>query len=99
MSNSNVGKVVDAGGNEVDIMFSPVEDCRGSVLWFSATKGYGFVEVSGLFRDGKPLQAFLHYKNIEGHGYKNAREDDNVRFTLQDDGRGPIAKNVIILTG
>jgi CspA family cold shock protein len=54
---------------------------KGTVIWFSPVKGYGFVSVGG-------QQAFVHYSQIEGEGYRNLAHGDRVEFSLTDKGKG-----------
>ena len=60
----------------------------GTVKWFSPEKGYGFISQS----DGQDV--FVHYSSIEGDGYRNLAEGENVEFELEDGPKGPHAMNV-----
>ena len=62
---------------------------RGTVKWFSDEKGYGFIEPEGGGED-----AFVHYSDIEGDGYKSLQEDSEVEFELEQGDKGPRAVNV-----
>ena len=64
---------------------------EGSVKWFNAQKGYGFIEVD----DGKDV--FVHYSEIQGDGFKTLEEGQNVEFEIVDGNRGPQAANVVKL--
>ncbi|NLM17321.1 MAG: cold shock domain-containing protein [Candidatus Riflebacteria bacterium] len=61
---------------------------RSRVKWFDNVKGYGFIEST----DGKDI--FVHYKQIEGDGYKTLKEGQIVEFDLTDGEKGPLATNV-----
>lgn len=61
---------------------------QSRVKWFDNVKGYGFIEAT----DGKDI--FVHYKQIEGDGYKTLREGQEVVFELEDGPKGPLATNV-----
>ena len=61
----------------------------GIVKWFSRLKGYGFINPD----DGGD-EVFVHYSAIDGEGYRNLHEGDNVDFELVDQGKGPQARNV-----
>jgi CspA family cold shock protein len=61
----------------------------GVVKWFSRLKGYGFIEP-----DDGGQEVFVHYSAIEGDGYRNLYDGDNVDYEQVDYGRGPQAKNV-----
>ena len=60
----------------------------GTVKWFNETKGFGFVTTE----DGQ--DAFVHYSDIEGDGYKTLAEGDAVEFELTEGPKGPKAVNV-----
>jgi len=62
---------------------------RGTVKWFSDEKGYGFIEPEGGGED-----AFVHYSDIQGDGYKSLQEDSEVEFELEQGDKGPRAVNV-----
>jgi cold shock protein len=62
----------------------------GIVKWFSRLKGYGFIEPE----DGGD-EVFVHYTSIEGDGYRNLYEGDEVEYIEIDRGKGPQAQAVI----
>jgi CspA family cold shock protein len=64
---------------------------RGTVKWFSAEKGYGFIAVEG----GKDV--FVHYSAIVGEGFKTLEEGQRVQFDIVDGRKGPQAANVTVL--
>jgi len=61
---------------------------QGTVKWFNAEKGYGFIA-----EDGGP-DVFVHYSAIEGTGYKSLEEGDRVEFEVSQGQKGPQADNV-----
>ena len=61
---------------------------QGTVKWFNAEKGYGFIA-----EDGGP-DVFVHYSAIEGTGYKSLEEGDRVEFEVSQGQKGPQADSV-----
>ena len=61
----------------------------GTVKWFNATKGYGFIT-----REGGD-DVFVHYSAIESDGYKTLNEGQRVEFTITQGPKGLAAANVI----
>ncbi len=62
---------------------------RGTVKWFNAAKGYGFIQRPG----GEDV--FVHYKAIAGEGYKSLNEGDTVEFEVERGPKGLQASNVV----
>ena len=67
------------------------ERVTGTVKWFSRQKGYGFIE-----REGGD-DVFVHFSAIQGEGYRNLEEGDQVEFTIESSPKGPQAANVVRL--
>lgn len=61
----------------------------GKVKWFSAEKGYGFIQREG----GKDL--FVHFSGIKSEGFKTLEEGWNVEFDVIQGDRGEQATNVV----
>ena len=61
----------------------------GKVKWFSAEKGYGFIERE----DGSDV--FVHFSAIQDEGFKTLNEGQDVEFEIVEGARGPQAANVI----
>ncbi len=60
----------------------------GKVKWFSETKGYGFITSD----DG--VDAFVHYSDIDGEGFRSLEEGAAVEFELEQGSKGFKAINV-----
>lgn len=62
----------------------------GTVKWFNAAKGYGFIAREG----GQDL--FVHFSEIQdtGNGYRSLNEGDQVEFTVGESPKGPQAIQV-----
>ncbi len=61
---------------------------QGTVKWFNATKGFGFITAE----DGKDV--FVHFSAIKTDGFKTLDEGQKVTFDLEEGPRGPQAVNV-----
>lgn len=64
---------------------------KGTVKWFNAEKGYGFISIE----DGDDV--FVHFSAIQGDGFKTLEEGQSVEFDITEGNRGPQAANVIKL--
>ncbi|MCP3025935.1 cold-shock protein [Halobacillus sp. A5] len=60
----------------------------GTVKWFNAEKGFGFIEVEG----GDDV--FVHFSAIQEEGFKSLEEGQTVEFEITEGDRGPQAANV-----
>lgn len=61
---------------------------QGTVKWFNAEKGFGFISRE----DGSDV--FVHFSAIQGDGFKTLEEGQVVTFDVEDSDRGPQAVNV-----
>ena len=61
----------------------------GKVKWFSAEKGYGFIERE----DGGDV--FVHFSAIQDEGFKTLLVGQEVEFEIVEGARGPQAANVV----
>jgi len=64
---------------------------QGTVKWFNAEKGFGFIEVEG------GTDVFAHFSAIQGDGFKSLEEGQKVEFTVENGARGPQAANIVKL--
>jgi CspA family cold shock protein len=64
---------------------------QGTVKWFNAEKGYGFIAVDG----GNDL--FVHYTAIEMDGYRSLEDGQRVEFEVGEGPKGPQAEKVRIV--
>lgn len=60
----------------------------GTVKWFNAKKGFGFLERE----DGDDV--FVHFSAIQTDGFRTLNEGDKVKFDIVDGDKGPSAANV-----
>jgi len=63
----------------------------GTIKWFSAPKGYGFIGME----NGEDV--FVHFSAINMEGYKRLKEGQKVEFTIEDGPRGKQAADVTIV--
>ena len=87
------------GGFSIGRMFKnlfgkaqPVSE-RGSVKWFDAQKGFGFIERP----DGSDI--FVHYSDIVGKGFRTLSEGQRVEFQVTQSQKSPQAVNVTRVDG
>ncbi len=55
----------------------------GTVKWFNATKGFGFIQPDDGSKD-----VFLHISDVQRSGLQEPREGDKLQYDLQQDQRG-----------
>lgn len=76
------------GSNLVDNHVGGNIMAQGTVKWFNAEKGFGFIEVEG------SDDVFVHFSAIQGEGFKSLEEGQAVTFDIEQGARGPQAANV-----
>ncbi|MFL6241181.1 MAG: cold-shock protein [Actinomycetes bacterium] len=62
---------------------------QGTVKWFNAEKGFGFIAP-----DGDGADVFVHYSAIEADGYRSLDENQRVEFEVTQGQKGPQAEQV-----
>ena len=65
---------------------------QGTVKFFNAEKGYGFIS-----RGDGEKDIFVHYSNIQGNGYKTLEEGQRVEFDVAPGRKGDEAQNVRVV--
>jgi CspA family cold shock protein len=63
---------------------------QGTVKWFNAEKGFGFIT-----QDGSGPDVFVHYSAINSTGYRELNEGETVTFDIEQGHKGPQAANVV----
>lgn len=64
---------------------------NGTVKWFNAKKGFGFIQMDG----GKDI--FVHHSEIQSQGFRSLEEGDKVEFEIRQSPKGEHAANVVKL--
>jgi CspA family cold shock protein len=62
---------------------------QGTVKWFNAEKGFGFIA-----QEGGGDDVFVHFSAIQMPGYKSLEENQRVEFEVTQGPKGPQAENV-----
>jgi CspA family cold shock protein len=62
---------------------------QGTVKWFNAEKGFGFIAP-----DGDGADVFVHFSAISTKGYRTLEENQRVEFEITQGQKGPQAENV-----
>jgi len=80
---------LDGRGRRAGLLKEKKKMAVGTVKWFNAEKGFGFIAPE----DGSP-DVFAHYSAIVGSGYKSLDENQKVEFDLAQGPKGPQAENI-----
>jgi CspA family cold shock protein len=67
------------------------ERVQGTVKWFNAAKGYGFISQE----NGEDV--FVHYSAVQADGYRKLDQGQRVEFTIERGSKGLQASEVILL--
>jgi cold shock protein len=65
---------------------------QGTVKWFNAEKGFGFISVD----DGSG-DVFVHFSAIQSEGYRSLEENQRVEFNIAKGPKGPQAESVRVI--
>jgi cold shock protein len=65
---------------------------QGTVKWFNAEKGFGFIA-----QDGGEGDVFVHYSEIDGRGFRTLEENQRVEFEVGQGQKGPQAQKVRVI--
>lgn len=64
---------------------------KGTVKWFNAEKGFGFITAEN------NEDIFVHFSEIKMEGYKALEEGELVQFDLKETPKGNLAQNVTVI--
>jgi len=65
---------------------------QGTVKWFNAEKGFGFIST-----DDNGPDVFVHYSAIQGSGFRSLEENQRVSFEVSQGAQGPQADSVQVI--
>lgn len=69
-----------------------MERFKGTVKWFNAQKGFGFI-----VPDDGSKDLFVHYSSIKANGFRSLKEGDKVEYEIEKTDKGAKAVNVTII--
>ena len=65
---------------------------QGTVKWFNADKGYGFIAP-----DDGTADVFVHHSAIEADGYRSLQDNQRVEYNVTQGAKGPQAEQVRLI--
>jgi CspA family cold shock protein len=65
---------------------------QGTVKWFNADKGFGFIAV-----DGGDQEIFVHFSEIQSNGFRSLDENQRVEFDITQGAKGQQASGVRVI--
>jgi len=68
-----------------------MSNATGTVKWFNEEKGFGFITP-----DNGGSDVFVHFRAIQGDGFKTLQEGQQVSFEIEQGQKGPQAANVVV---
>jgi CspA family cold shock protein len=68
---------------------------RGEVVWFSDSKGFGFLSQES----DANTDIFVHFSAIQQEGFKSLKQGQKVEYDIGQNAKGKIAINVRVLEG
>jgi len=89
-TNSLSSFAVRSFSDEIKSSSSAGQRETGTVKWFDAAKGFGF-----LVRENG-TDVFIHFTGIRGTGYRTLEEGQKVEFTVGSGSKGPVASDAIV---
>ncbi len=91
MSSDDLQKYVIFGYKDAIFYIGGTIMNKGTVKWFNATKGYGFIT-----NDETGEEVFVHFSGIVADGYKTLEDGQKVTFDMAEGNRGMQAVNVCV---
>src|ERR1700730_6162186 len=87
-----MGALRRRGARRVRVLIAPKGSgmAQGTVKWFNADKGFGFIE-----QDGGGADVFAHFSNIAAQGFRELQEGQKVSCDAPQGQKGPQAENIV----
>jgi len=88
----DMSRRVRSGTSRVRVVYRGGGVAQGTVKWFNADKGFGFIAP-----DGGGDDVFVHFSAIQSGGYRSLEENQRVEFEVTRGQKGPQAENVRVV--